>query len=411
MTLKILLIDDKPEQVANAFRLAVAQCTNGSIFFRNVTPESKIIKSLDSDVIAAFCPDIAVVDIDLASSREGTAFFELKERIPALSDVKVIMFTGYTDSPEDPIEKGIRLGAFSYVRKDHINERAQRSMLAIELERAVKQIQKEKIKTLVGGYYSQPHISKFFESDSNVQNIIDPKYVNKAILFCDIANSSAYVQLLSIPKRVIFFRSLFDWWSDLIINNHGGWIDKFIGDEVNAYFGSSFQSEPPALNEMITNCRDAAEAALDIRDGFNTFFEALAEGQHALGFEQFDKIPLGVKILLHNENVLWGIFGSHKMIDLSILTSPLIESARLMRSTAFLNCYKKMQRDLITNLDFHRTTGTPDSLKRSGLICVTLEVKQRLDETGEFLFSQESLAANDCPDIAPRKLWILEGKI
>ena len=93
-----------------------------------------------------------------------------------------------------------------------------------------------------------------------------------------------------------------------VIFDHGGTLDKFIGDGVLGFFGAPVHFEEAELLERAVDCASAMRRALQ---GFNVLWE----------MENLPQIKM--RIGLHFGDVIVGNFGTIARNDYGILVKPL----------------------------------------------------------------------------------------
>jgi class 3 adenylate cyclase len=122
-------------------------------------------------------------------------------------------------------------------------------------------------------------------------------------------------------------RELLTWISD-IIQSHGGIVDKFIGDEVMAYFRASLDDGDADEAEARAVCDSMVVAALEIRDRFG---EEIDHFLDRLGVDNRPKEKPSIKCVINYDKVVWAVLGSQRYADLTILTDSVVRAARVMQ--------------------------------------------------------------------------------
>ncbi len=136
------------------------------------------------------------------------------------------------------------------------------------------------------------------------------------VLFSDIRNFSTISEEMHPRDIVNFLNTYFESTSN-IIDQHKGYIDKFMGDGIMAVFGAPVPMENPALEgvkcglNMLKNLREVVHPQMK-----------------ALGVPEF-KIGVGV----HFGHVIMGNIGSKRRTDYSIIGDAVNLAARLEATT------------------------------------------------------------------------------
>jgi class 3 adenylate cyclase len=268
---------------------------------------------------------LIVADVKLLEGK-GLEVLSLLRGRDLFSESKVIIYTGCSEGRTlKCVLHALHSGAFSYVLKGDDDSALQR-----EVRRALLAIQNERNRQLVGNFVDVWLRRKLVEPSFS-RRLREGCRVQKCILFCDMTDSTPFIKYLQSNeanrgKAGPVLREIFSWQAG-VIQKHGGIIDKFIGDEVMAYFGSSLD-ENLGEAEVSELCKNAVNCGLEIRDGFR---DALEKVFSDVGVKhRFRQLP-HVKIGIHLDMVIWGILGSESFQDLTIITDGVIRAARIMQ--------------------------------------------------------------------------------
>lgn len=321
-------------------------------------PSFREMESLDTAAAAKALIEeqfaVAVVDHELRGSRDGVFAIAQLSEAGLHQAPRIIVYTGRRQELTDVLG-AVSKGAFSYVIKpDH-------ETLKLEIERAIRSLQREsKLKAIAS--FADLGLRRFIFEKDGWAVLEKGKRVSVAVMFCDLANSSKFIQdWLSLGEQqahvVGLLRSFFDF-AGTIVKLHGGIIDKYIGDELMCYFGGTeAQDVPPAQL-----CTNAARAAMEIRDGFEQWLHGARE---EFGVTSWPDTPLGVKVAANFGPVIWGLLGTKDRVDVSILTREVIKAARLMQH-------------LGTGEEPTALVGKDEKLVRAGSVCVTKALAQNI---------------------------------
>jgi adenylate cyclase len=167
--------------------------------------------------------------------------------------------------------------------------------------------QKERIQSAFGRYVSDYVLNQLLESGEDELHGSEREVT---ILFCDIRQFTRLSEGMKAADVVALLNEIFQLATDRILE-HGGTIDKFIGDSVMAYFGAPVPSTEHALQ--------AARAAVDIE-------RAVAERNRNLAGSG---TPVDVGIGIHTGNVVVGTIGSDRRTDFTAIGDPVNVAHRL----------------------------------------------------------------------------------
>lgn len=275
--------------------------------------------------------DLMLLDFDLGGGEKGEEMFEFLATIDPLKETKAILYTAKEGLDEtnlyEIVSRVLRLGAFSFVHKRDPEQ------VRLEVKRALQAIRLENNRAMVGPFVDQG-LRKILACPVKVEKLQQGFRTEKGFLFCDISGSTPFIQLLQQNLGhgdVVgpLLRDIFSWMAK-IIQDRKGIVDKFIGDEVMAYFRISVEDENASAEEKRSVCDNMVEAALEIRKGFKP---KLVSALDEAGIKSHpDPLP-SVKMVIDYETVFWGILGSEQFMDLTILTDKVIRAARLMQHT------------------------------------------------------------------------------
>jgi len=139
------------------------------------------------------------------------------------------------------------------------------------------------------------------------------KKLEMTILFADIRGFSSMVSVLDLEEIIDFLDAFYGSVSKAVFNN-GGSIDKFMGDEVMAFFGAPLAVRNPA------EC--GVKTALELRDSFQELKEKFSGNSH-----HFDKLGIGIGI--NTGEVFIGNVGSEKRYSYTVIGNAVNLARRL----------------------------------------------------------------------------------
>lgn len=322
--ISVLLVDDQ-EAVRRAMRSEVEfVCRSLGLFGDATYAEAEGPGETLSGLVAERSFDLAVVDYQLL---DGNGFDVLKSLAPfdPLCETKIVLYSARAETQRIETAVGaLRHGAHSFVRKgtDDLRE---------ELVRILRTVWIEQNRAMVGRFVDVRLRSKLADP-TTMKRLGDGCIVEKGFLFCDITASTPFIKTLqgSIASSGVVgpvLRRMFSWMAD-IIQSKGGVLDKFIGDELMAYFGDSLEGEQRSAAEVTALCDAMVEAALEIRHGFRAKLDAVLK---EVGVHHRPTVMPFVKTIINYDSVIWVVLGSDTFMDLTIITDGVIRAARVMQ--------------------------------------------------------------------------------
>ena len=186
-----------------------------------------------------------------------------------------------------------------------------------ELTRAFNEMgdslqQKQRIQNAFGRYVNDYVLNQLLEGpEADALAGIEREVT---ILFCDIRGFTHISEGLKAPKVVALLHEIFQLVSDRILE-HGGTIDKFIGDSVMAYFGAPMVQGDHAVR--------AVEAAVEIVRTLEARSERIRASDPPAG------VPVDVGIGIHTGMVVVGNIGSDRRTDFTAVGDAVNVAHRL----------------------------------------------------------------------------------
>ena len=167
--------------------------------------------------------------------------------------------------------------------------------------------ERDRVRNLLGMVVSPEIATQLLQSDLKLGG----EEREATILFCDLRDFTSFSEIMPPTDVLALLNRYLDRMSG-IIEQHGGVIDKFIGDAIMALFGAPV-ALPDAANRAVAAARDMARA-LDI---LNT--ELRAEGRPALAF--------GIGI--NTARVVAGNMGSKTRLNYTVIGDGVNLASRL----------------------------------------------------------------------------------
>jgi class 3 adenylate cyclase len=186
-----------------------------------------------------------------------------------------------------------------------------------ELTRAFNEMgdslqQKQRIQNAFGRYVSDYVLDQLLEGPED--EALGGMERELTILFCDIRGFTHLSEGMQARRVVSLLHEIFQLVSDRILE-HGGTIDKFIGDSVMAYFGAPVQQPDHALR--------AVSAGIDI-------VGSIAErNRRVLAAGDSAAVPVELGIGIHSGVVVVGTIGSDRRTDFTAVGDAVNVAHRL----------------------------------------------------------------------------------
>lgn len=158
-----------------------------------------------------------------------------------------------------------------------------------------------------------------FTSPNVVQALIDSKQElglggqNKflTLMFCDIRSFTSYCEKHSPAEVVEILNEYLSSMSEVIIRYHGT-LDKYIGDEIMAFWGAPLEQ--------------ANHAKLAVQAGYEMLIELK---KLTIKWEKDGKVPFSVGIGINSGEVIVGNMGSSIRMDYTVIGDPVNLAARV----------------------------------------------------------------------------------
>lgn len=270
------------------------------------------------EMIDKFPPDLILLDVMMPEMNGFEACTILKES-DKTKDIPVIFLTA-RNSPDDVVN-GFEAGAIDYVTKPfNSDEMLSRVRTQLKLKQAEKekldllesvkvankelQEQKNKIQDIadkLGKYLSPQIYETIFEGKNDAR--IGASRKKLSVLFVDLVDFTPATELMKLEDLSVWLNTYLDQMAELALN-HGGTIDKFIGDGIMVFFG-----DPETNGDK----EDAIRCVL-------------------LGLEMLkraDDLGLNIRIGIHSGEGVVGNFGSKNRMDYTVVGSTVNLASRL----------------------------------------------------------------------------------
>lgn len=166
------------------------------------------------------------------------------------------------------------------------------------------------------GHYLAPHVIDGMLTSSKLPEL-GGETRNVTVFFSDIENFSLIAEAMSPESLMALMNEYLSAMTD-IIESHGGYVDKYIGDSIVAVFGAPADDRDHAAN--------AAGAALEC-------CERLAElNRESMAFQGY---RLAQRIGINSGDALVGNFGSRRRFNYSVMSDAVNLASRLEGANKF----------------------------------------------------------------------------
>jgi len=196
--------------------------------------------------------------------------------------------------------------------------------------------------------YAQSALGKYLPRDIAAQILRDPKKLSLTgekrsiyTLFTDIEGFTSLSHKLPPDRTATILNAYLDGMCDIVLD-HGGTIDKFVGDAVVAFWGAPIAREDDADR--------AARAQLDMLAFTQKFSEDYSEPGHEMG---------RTRVGLHFGESVVGNFGGEGRISYTALGDAMNCAARLEGANKYLKTVALISEEARerTTLDIYRPMG------------------------------------------------------
>lgn len=183
-------------------------------------------------------------------------------------------------------------------------------MLGMRMSSVVKRsIEGEVARLVLGRFLPEEIINS--AHNSPLATVAEPKRLNATVLITDIRGFTAFSENLP-PEEVLEHLNLIQGTLADVVHEHGGRVDKFMGDGMLAVFGDSEQTTDHAYKAIITAI-------------------ALDKATHVLNVKHNMNIKIGIG--LHSGPIVVGCLGSGMRLEFTVLGDTVNTASRLESMT------------------------------------------------------------------------------
>jgi adenylate cyclase len=331
MPAKILFVDDEPDQAKLVQRMFRSKIRAGEISFLFASDGEEALEVLHQE------PGIDLVVSDINMPRmDGLTLLEhlSQEKEPVMA----VIVSAYGDM--DNIRSAMNKGAFDFVTKpvdfEDLEATIRKTLAAHEELRDTRRrlAEAERVRT---------NLSRFFSPNLAYQLVNNPEELevgserkDLTFLFTDLTEFTALVESSEPALIVALLNEYLDEMTNIVFD-HGGTIDKIVGDAIHAIFGAP-QPQPD-------HARHAVQCALDM-DAFATEFMKKKQGEG---------IALGAtRIGINSGSAMVGNFGGETLFDYTAHGEAINIAARLEAANKVLGTRICVSHETVSRIrDFH----------------------------------------------------------
>jgi class 3 adenylate cyclase len=290
---RILIVDDEKENRDALKRALGDENPDWELFTAASETEGKVL--LEAQLAKKEPIDVVLTDLVMATEQSGMNMLQEARKLDPL--VMAILFT----AKEKSLDRfaAFDYGAFDVVEKNIRGTAAVREM-NIKTRAALRYREWSQRVNFLRRYFD-PRVFDAIERDPSLLSL---KQRTITICFWDIRGFSRLCEILKAhPTLIAGFLKEYCEVAAKIIFDHGGLLDKFIGDGIMALFGVINHKDDNGKADAIA----AVRAALDLRPKFES---VLARWMEQWTLYTPHKIEIGLGCGIHTGEVLVGNVGT-----------------------------------------------------------------------------------------------------
>jgi adenylate cyclase len=306
MPAKILFVDDESDQAKLMQRKFRRNIRNGEFTFLFASDGQDALEILGKE------PDIDVVVSDINMPRmDGLTLLDRLSDQDSL--LKAVIVSAYGDMAN--IRSAMNKGAFDFITKpvdfDDLEATIQKTLREIDEARKLRGqlVESERIRA---------NLSRFFSPNLAYQLVNEPERLEVggerrelSFLFTDLADFTTLVEGSEPSVIVSLLNEYLDEMTNIVFD-HGGTVDKVVGDAIHAMFGAPMTQQDHAAR--------AVACAMDLDE----FAQSFSARRNAAG------VPLGhTRIGVNTGTAIVGNFGGETLFDYTAHGDAVNTAARL----------------------------------------------------------------------------------
>lgn len=178
---------------------------------------------------------------------------------------------------------------------------------------AIGRLEEQTRRHTMSRFFSADVIRHLDEEGSRVENVATSTRAQLVtVLFSDIQGFTAMSETMDPRTLKGFLDEYFDRMTEILVDRHGGTLDKYIGDGIMALFGAPYSKGPEI------DARNAVAAALDMQ-------ASLADMRS--NFPHYGNLQM--RIGINSGKVVAGMMGSSRRFEYSVLGDAVNVASRL----------------------------------------------------------------------------------
>ena len=203
-------------------------------------------------------------------------------------------------------------------------------LLALVVERSrklvMRQVASERERGNLARYFPPTMVDRLASMDAPLSQTREQ---NVAVLFADIVGFTRWSEDRSPTEVIAFLRQVHSRLENAVFE-HGGTLDKFIGDGVMATFGTPETGPNDAANAV-----GALRTILESFDEWNA--SRASEGEE----------PVGISVGIHYGPVVVGDIGTERRLEFAVLGDTVNVASRLEQLTRSMGCRAVVSDNLV----------------------------------------------------------------
>jgi len=194
----------------------------------------------------------------------------------------------------------------------------------VQLDRQLQEVKTEAVQG-VFGHYLDPQVVEHLVESANLVDSLGVEERVMTVFFSDLADFTTISEHLSPTALAALLNQYFTAMCE-VIGQHGGTVDKFIGDGIIAFYGAPMHCEDHAERAVLA-CIDMQEKMAELRQGWEERGELseLRRRWTEEGRGEFFRVRMGV----NTGPMVVGNMGSERRINYTIMGEAVNLAARL----------------------------------------------------------------------------------
>lgn len=289
---RILVVDDTPENLQ-----VVSAILRGAQYAVNVARSGP----QGIEIALRTPPDLILLDLVMPEMNGFEACSRLKQ-IPALREIPVIFLTASQDAAD--VVQGFGVGAVDYVTKP-FNHAELLSRVQTHVQLRAARLKLASLAQQLARYLSPQVHGMIFSGEREVRRETYRRPLT--VFFSDIVGFTSRTEAMGDPELATWLNDYLDEMAQ-IAQQHGGTLDKFIGDAVMVFFGD------PGTQGVEEDARRCLRMAHDMLNAAR-------------------RRETEIRIGIHSGPCMVGNFGSEEQMNYTIIGTVVNVAARLQNAS------------------------------------------------------------------------------